>query len=342
MLDLIVVSCRYASMFVWCLSLLTSGCALPSLGVETGNPNGRIIQGKFDDAGNSEATSVLALSGAGTSGARLTDLSSACNNAATLEIEARATDVSGSVRAPIENNQFDVSVEQDKAYVFVVFGDDDPCGYVVFNDSEDITTQRPERAVVGPGTEDIDLGTLFQYSDTFVAAWAASDNPAMISDIDGDGLADARDDDVNGDGVIDFDGNYDGFINVEDVADTTVAGDCDILTILGRERAETGTVTKNGTADLILTATRDFAAFDGGKATLYDVDGGEFVDVGSSFLVDDDTATISLDVTTDRDYVLTLPVGTFSCTGGTSQEREVSTYFRVVDVGIECSFGSDC
>lgn len=323
------------------LAVFASACSNINLGVETGNPNGRIIQGKFDDAGESDsASSALTYGGL----PRLTNLSSSCNNPGILEVEARATDLSDKVRATISNDRFEVTVDPEKTYVFVIFGDDEPCGYVIFDQVDDIATDRPERAIVGPGTEDVDLGTLIQYSDTFVMAWAASDNPATASDIDGDGTADASDDDVNGDGILDFDGNYDGFINVEDPSDTDIPTACDILTMQGSELAEVGTVTKNATAELVLTFTQGVAAFDASEATLNDVDTEEETPLFSAAEVttDGDNAIVSLNVTSDHDYLITFPIGSFSCNDGSEQTREISHYFRVVDTGIACSPDLDC
>lgn len=326
-----MISNRFLNFGVVFLWVALSAC--PSPGVETGNPQipGRKITGVIDE------DSPASLLTTATKVHRYTAMQLSAEDCEDLdEVEARAIDLSGNVTADVVSGNFEMTVDPEKTYTFLAKSDGNYCGILYYDHSIQGVCRAPNRIYVVPGNDDIDLGVL-GISSHF--GLQVSTYPAVTEDRDGDGTVDAYDSDMNGDGVTDFDGNYDGFINPFDSSDTTTMAVCDLESIVGSETGELGTVTANsGQVILILTPNQGLRNFDVGEVTIHNVDDSEtvaFASVGSlEDSAQDDSIQLVLTLGSNKDYVLTLPAGSFTCADGIEQTREITYYFRVVDYGV--------
>lgn len=294
-------------------------------GVETGNPITRYVIGKF----HNETTSSQLVKSAQKYAENSTEY---CEIYDLITIEARATDLSVITTGSILNGEFKMKIDSDKAFVFSVFGrNKKPCGYLVFDNEDDF--KRKRRAIIGAGAENIDLGNIIQKN---YFSFYVENDPAKITDADGDSITDFFDEDINGDGLIDFDGNYDDFINVNDPTDLMQSEVCDFQSIEGEQRAEYGTVSldfERGT--LVFLANQEIKNIDLNKMSLYNVDLNENDTTlsNSSLTLTGTTAKLTLELLPENDYVLTLPAKTLSCESGDFLNREIQLYFRATAFG---------
>lgn len=322
---------RYLKIYSLLLFFIFLNCSsTENAGIETGNPNVKTVSGKFDvDSidGNSflQSTSNLATQ---------ENCGSSINN-----VQARATDLSETLTAVIQDNYtFEMQVDANIAYYFVIYQDSTPCGYLTFPDT---VCDFEKRAIVGGGTENVNLGTI-----TYSAQYYTENNPSESLDYDDDGIVDAFDDDMNGDGIEDFDGNYDHFINVLDSTDTASEGQCDFTDIQGEEIETFGTITVgNNGGTLVLTTNQEPTSFETSGMTLYNVDDEQDENVTEAAFIATDFPNneirIALDVDINKDYVLTIPIGSLSCTDGAALEREVRYYFRTTASSVSFACGSE-
>jgi hypothetical protein len=313
-----------------CILLSIFSCT-PNPGVETGNPQipTRKISGALDESTLINPVNLRRLA------APQLNLLEECADPS--EIEARALDLSGVETADIIDHQFEISVDPEKVYTFVTKSGSTYCGILTFMPQNHGVCADPFRVVVGPSDEDIDLGTL-QF-DVY-GSFQVETLPSLTLDTDNDGTVDVFDGDANGDDMADFDSNYDGFIDLTNSSETGSPDSCDLLNIASSGVDLTsliGTVTTtNEVQTLGLTATQDILQLDISAMTLFNVDEGtqqDFSEVGSVTATSSEiTLTLALD--NDVDYVLIIPAGSLSCADDSTQEREITYYFRPVEYGL--------
>lgn len=195
------MSARCEQRLFWWVGIGLLSCTLAACGAAS--RIGASGDGTTSDATNTSETRTVSGSLAGSSSANLATVGSKSASSSSSTLSACyadgvvATDADGNtVTSEVDNScRFSLTLQVGTAYVISFTSAQSFVATLIFSDSAGTTST----LTPGSGSGEITLGAI-TLSGTVASA---ADNPAAQNDQDGDGIADAHDDDRNGNGTPD-------------------------------------------------------------------------------------------------------------------------------------------
>lgn len=227
--------------------------------------------------------------------------------------------------------EFEFEVETEQTFRLFLTQDETTCGELHYSETQSWSGLK---TIISFGEGDVELGELTFYDNGLI--FAAND-PARSTDHDGDGVIDAEDADVNGDGQQDADLDYNGLIDwsefePEQAASLPTADACDVLFLWPSDH-QPFLVSRATHRGLIALHTNDEVEIVTAKAMrLLDQDDKPVkAPFSKTWLADTPMgpaiAIETIPLILGSSYTLIIPPGSFTCQGGESFQNHIEIEF---------------
>lgn len=231
----------------------------------------------------------------------------------------------------IDGNAFEFEVETEQTFRLFLTQDETTCGELHYSETQSWSGLK---TIIGFGEGDVELGELTFYDNGLI--FAAND-PARSTDHDGDGVIDAEDSDVNGDGQQDADLDYNGLIDwsefePEQAASLPTADACDVLFLWPSHHSPFLVSRATHIGRIVMHISDEVESVTAKAMRLLDQDNKPVAaPFTKTWLADTPTGpaiaieTIPLNLRVP--YTLIVPPGSFTCEGGSSFQNHLEIEF---------------